>query len=186
MPRLSERLAPFYKMLKSDEKVLVSNELVQQFEEINKALDKFCDLAQQQLLPNKQVALMTDVSFGAVGYAVLTEDDPYQKFTSLRKSNAPVSYGSKTFTPAQIKMSIYAEGVLAIYFTFKEFEDFFWGAPNPVIILTNNKAVTQFLQTKIVPSAPWNVCDYVKTQLCHSTHPRSAKHDSGVLVPLGI
>ena len=32
VPRLSERLAPFYKMLKSDEKVLVSKELVQQFE----------------------------------------------------------------------------------------------------------------------------------------------------------
>ena len=42
VPRLSERLAPFYKMLKSDEKVLVSKELVQQFEEINKALDKCC------------------------------------------------------------------------------------------------------------------------------------------------
>ena len=47
VPRLSERLAPFYKMLNSDEKVLVLKELVQQFEEINKALDKFCDLALQ-------------------------------------------------------------------------------------------------------------------------------------------
>ena len=47
VPRLSERLAPFYKMLKNDEKVLVSKELVQQFEEINRALDKCCDLALQ-------------------------------------------------------------------------------------------------------------------------------------------
>ena len=53
VPRLSERLAPFYKMLKSDEKILVSEELVQQFEEINKALDKCCDLALQQSIPNK-------------------------------------------------------------------------------------------------------------------------------------
>ena len=65
VPRLSERLAPFYKMLKSDEKVLVSKELVQQFEKINKALDKCCDLALQQPIPNKQIALMTDASFGA-------------------------------------------------------------------------------------------------------------------------
>ena len=100
VPRLSERLAPFYKMLKSDEKVLVSKELVQQFEEINKALDKCCDLALQQPIPNKQIALMTDASFGAAGYAGLIEDDPSQKFTSLRKSYAPVAYGSKTFTPA--------------------------------------------------------------------------------------
>ena len=152
VPRLSERLAPFYKMLKSDEKVLVSNELVQQFEEINRALDKCCDLALQQSIPNKQIALMTDASFGAAGYAVLIEDDPNQKFTSLRKSYAPVAYGSKTFNPAQIKMSIYAKEFLAIYFAFKEFGHIFWGAPKPFIILTDNKAVTRFFQTKIVLS----------------------------------
>ena len=139
VPRLSERLAPFYKMLKSDEKVLLSKELVQQFVEINKALDKCCDLALQQPIPNKQSALMTDASFGAAGYAVLIEDHPNQKLSSLRKSYAPVAYGSKTFTPAQIKMSIYAKELVAIYFAFKEFGHIFWGAPKPVIILTDNK-----------------------------------------------
>ena len=148
VPRLSERLAPFYKMLKSDEKVLVSKELVQQFEEINKALDKCCDLALQQPIPNKQIALKTDASFGAAGYAVLIEDDPSQKFTSLRKSYAPVAYGSKTFTPAKIKMSIYAKEFLAIYFAFKEFGHIFWGAPKPVSIFTDSKAVTRFFKRK--------------------------------------
>ena len=148
-------------MLKSDEKVLVSKELVQQIEEINKALDKCCDLAPQQPILNKQIALMTDASFGAAGYAVLIEDDPNQKFTSLRKSYAPEAYESKTFTPAQIKMSIYAKEFLAIYFAFKEFGHIFWGAPKPVIILTDNKAVTRFFQTKIIPPGLWNACDYV-------------------------
>ena len=161
LPRLSEHLAPFYKMLKSEEKVLVLKELVQQFEEINKALDKCCDLALRQPIPNMQIALMTDACFGAAGYAVLIEDDPRQKFTSLRKSYAPVAYGSKTFTPAQIKMSIYAKEFLAIYFAFKEFGHIFWGAPKPVIILTDNKAVTRFFQTKIIPPALWNACEYV-------------------------
>ena len=45
VPRLSERLAPFYIRLKSDEKVLVSKELVQLFEEFNKALDQYYDSA---------------------------------------------------------------------------------------------------------------------------------------------
>ena len=148
-------------MMKSNEKVLVSEELVQHFEEINRALNKCCDLALQQPILNKQNALMTDASFGAAGYAVLIEDDPSQKFTSIRKSFAPVAYGSKTFTPAQIKMSIYAKEILAIYFAFKEFGHIFWGAPEPVIILTKNKAVTRFFQTKIVPPALWNACDYV-------------------------
>ena len=65
-------------------------------------------------ISNKQIALMTDASFGAAGYAVLIEDDPDQKFMSPRKSYAPVAYGSKTFTSAQVKMSIYAKEVLAI------------------------------------------------------------------------
>ena len=113
-------------MLKSDEKVLVSKESVQQFEEINKALDKCCDLALQQPIPNKQITLMTDASFGAAGYAVLIEDDPNQKFTSLRKMYAPVAYGSKTFTPAQIKMSIYAKKISCnFYFALKEFGHIF-------------------------------------------------------------
>ena len=128
VPRMSERLAPFYKLLKSDEKVLVSQELVQQFQEINKAFDKCCNLALQQLLPKKQVYLMTDASFDAAGYAVLIEDDTNQVFTSLRNSYAPVAYGSKTFTPAQIKMSINARDLLENYFAFKKFGHiFFWG-----------------------------------------------------------
>ena len=105
--------------------------------------------------------LMTDASFGAAGFAVLIEDDPNQKFPSISKSYAPVAYGSKTFTPSQIKMSNYAKNSLAIYFAFKKFVHLLWGAPKPVIILTDNKALTRFFQTKIVPPAPWNACDYV-------------------------
>ena len=161
VPRPSECLAPFYKMLKSDEKVLVSKELVQQFGEINRAPDKCCDLALQQPISNKQIALMTDASFGAAGYAVLIEDDPSQNFTSTRKSYASVVFSSKSFTPTQIKMSTYAKEFLAIYFAFKEFGHIFWGEPKPVIILTDNKAVTRFFQTKIVPPALWNACDYL-------------------------
>ena len=155
--RLPERLALFYKMMESDEKVVVLKELVQQFEEINEALDKCCDLARKQPIPNKQIAPKTDSSFGAGGYAVLIEDDTNQKFTSLRKSYAAVAYGSNTFTTAQIKMSICAKEFLAVYFAFIEF----WGAPKPVINLTDNKAVTSFFQTKTVPPALWNACNCV-------------------------
>ena len=72
---------------------------------------------------------MTDASFTAAGYAILTEDDPNQKFTSVKKSYAPIAYGSKTFIPSQLKMSIYAKEFLAIYYAFKEFGHIFWGTP---------------------------------------------------------
>ena len=161
IPRLSEKLTPFFKLLKIDAKVMVTPELLEQFTDINKALDRCCELALKQPLPNKQIALMTDASFSAAGYAVLIEDDPMEKYSSTRKAFAPVAYGSKTFSPAQLKMSIYAKEFLAIFFAFKEFGHIFWGNPTPVIILTDNKSVTRFFQTKIIPPTLWNACDYV-------------------------
>ena len=161
IPRLSEKLTPFFKLLKSDAKVMVTPDLLEQFTEINKALDRCCELAPKQPLPNKQIALMTDASFSAAGYAVLIEDDPMEKYSSMRKAFAPVAYGSKTFSPAQLKMSIYAKEFLAIFFAFKEFGHIFWGTPKSVIILTDNESVTRFFQTKIIPPTLWNACDYV-------------------------
>ena len=58
-------------------------------------------------------------------------------------------------------MSIYAEEFLAIFFAFKEFVQLFWGTSEPLIILTDNKSVTRFFQTKIIPPTLWNACDYV-------------------------
>ena len=49
------------------------------------------ELALKQPLPNKQIALMTDASFSAAGYAVLIEDDPMEKYSSTRKAFAPVA-----------------------------------------------------------------------------------------------
>ena len=161
IPRLSEKLTPFFKLLKNEAKVMVTPELLEQFTEINKALDRCCELALKQPLPNKQIALMTDASFSAAGYAVLIEDDPMEKYSSTRKAFAPVAYGSKTFSPAQMKMSIYAKEFLAIFFAFKDFGHICWGTPTPVIIITDNKSVTRFFQTKIIPPTLWNACNYV-------------------------
>ena len=129
----------------------MTTELVQQFNEINRDLDKCSKLALKQPLPNKQLVLMTDASFKAAGNAILTEDDPNQENSSVEKSYAPIAYGSKTFTPSQLKMSIFAKEFLAIYYAFKEFGRIFWGAPKPINILTYNKSVTRFFQTKIIP-----------------------------------
>ena len=80
----------------------MTTELVEQFNEINRDLDRCSQLALRQPLPNRQLVLMTDASFTAAGYAILTEDDPNQKYTSVKKSYAPIAYDSKTFSfPAQ-------------------------------------------------------------------------------------
>ena len=134
---------------------------MKEFREINEALDRCCQLALRQPLPGKQLVLMTDASFQAAGYAVLIEDNPNQKYTSTRKTYAPIVYGSKTYSPSQIKMSIYAKEFLAIYMAFKEFGHIFWGATKPVIIMTDSKSVTRFFQTKMILPPLWNACDFV-------------------------
>ena len=87
---------------------------------------------------------MTDVSFSAAGNAVLIEDDPMEKYSSMRKTFAPVAFESKTFSPIQLKMSIYA-----IFFAFEEFGHIFWGTPKPLIILIDKKMVTRFFKLKL-------------------------------------
>ena len=42
-----------------------------------------------------------------------------------------------------------------------EFEHILWEATKPTIVLTDNKSVTRFLQTKATPPALWNACEYV-------------------------
>ena len=36
-----------------------------------------------------------------------------------------------------------------------------WEATKPTIVLTDNKSVTRFFQTKAIPPSLWNACGYV-------------------------
>ena len=44
---------------------------------------------------------------------------------------------------------------------FLEVAHVLWEATKPTIVLTDNKSVTRFFQTKAIPPALWNACDYV-------------------------
>ena len=161
IPRLSERLSPFFKLLKETSKFYVPTNLVEEFTNLNKLLENSCQLALKQPLKNKQLIVMSDASFTAAGYAIMIEDDLNQKLQSRRKTYAPIAFGSKTFNPTQTKMSIYAKEFLSIYFAFVEFGHLMWGSKFPVIVFTDNRSVTRFFQTKMIPPALWNACDYV-------------------------
>ena len=50
---------------------------------------------------------------------------------------------------------------MAIYMTFLEFAHILWEATKPTIVLTDNKLVTQFFQTKTIPPSLWSACDYL-------------------------
>ena len=161
IPRMAEKLQPFYKLLKTEVPINITSELKDTFDSVNTALSDACELALKQPIPGKQLVLMTDASFRSAGYALMIEDICDQKVQSKRKTYAPVAFGSKIFSPAQLKMSIYSKEFPAIYMAFLEFAHILWEATKPTIVLTDNKSVTRFFQTKAIPPALWNACDYV-------------------------
>ena len=42
-----------------------------------------------------------------------------------------------------------------------EYSHILWGSSKPTIVLTDNKSVTRFFQTKMIPPSLWNACDFV-------------------------
>ena len=148
-------------MLKQTSQFSIPDTILEAFKNLNQQLEQSCKLALKQPIKNKQLISMTDASFTAAGYAIMIEDDPDQKLHFRRKTYAPIAFGSKTFNPTQLKMSIYVKEIPAIYFEFSEFGHLMWGSVFSVIIFTDNRSVTRFFQTKIIPPALWNACDYV-------------------------
>ena len=75
IPRLSEKLIGIYELLKADAKIIISEELVNDFKTINTSLAEACGLALRQPVAGKQYILMTDASFRALGYALMIEEN---------------------------------------------------------------------------------------------------------------
>ena len=144
IPRMAEKHNPFYKLLKTEVPINITSELKETFDSFNKAFSDACELALKQHIPEKQLVLMTDASFRSAGYALIIEDNPDQKIQSKRETYAPVAFGSKIFSPAQLEMSINSKENLAIYMAFLEFAHILWEATKPTIVLTDNKSVTFF------------------------------------------
>ena len=149
-PRLAEKLNPFYKLLKEDFPINVTSELKETFDSVKKALGDAWQLALKQPIPGKQLVPMIDASFRSGGYALMIEDNPDQKNLPKSKTYAPVAFGSKIFSPSQLKISIYSKESLAIYKAFLDFAHILWEAAKPTIVLTDNKSVRRFLQTKAI------------------------------------
>ena len=131
---MAEKLNPLYKLLKTENPINITSELKKTFGSVNRAQSDACESALKQLIPGKQLVLMTDASFRSAGYALMIEDNPDQKTQSKRKIYAPVAFGSKIFSPAQLKMSIYSKEVLAIYMAFLKFAHILWEATKATIV----------------------------------------------------
>ena len=159
--RMAEKLNPFYKLFKAEVPINITSELKETFDSVNKALSDACELALKEPILGKQLVLMTDASFRNAGYALMIEDKPDQKIQSKRKTYGPVAFRSKVFSTDELKMLIYSKEFSAIYIAFFEFAHILWEESKQTIVLTDNKSVTRFFQTKAIPPSLWNACDYV-------------------------
>ena len=150
-----------YELLKADSKIRISEELVDNFKEINASLAEACGLALRQPIAGKQYILMTDASFRASGYALMIEENDERKILSKRKTFAPVAFGSRVFSPAQLKCPSTARNSWQSTTPSLNTAIYYGRQPIPTLVLTDNRSVTRFFQTKTTPPALWNACDYV-------------------------
>ena len=122
-------------------------------------LQSACEISLRLPMTNRQYVIMADASFYAAGFVLMIQDyTQTANGTSEHKIYAPVSFGSCIFKPNQPKMSIYAKEFLAVHFAR---DIILWGCEKPALVLTDNRAVTRFFQTKIIPPTLWNALDHV-------------------------
>ena len=159
IPWLSEKLLPFYKLTRPGSRWYLGPEHWDSLKKLKTDLRNATLRVLRLPLAGKQFVLMTDASDWAAGYVLLIEDYTKDQEGKETKTYAPVAFGSKKFTQGQYNMTTHAKEFLAVYYAFDSFAHILWGiTTKPVIVLTDNKALSSFLQAKTLPPT---LCKYV-------------------------
>ena len=131
----------------------VTEEILDSFETLKEKLKTTATQTLRLAKPGLQYVILCDASYHSSGFVLMIEDYVKNEKGEDVKSYAPVSFGSKVFNTAQLKMSIYCKEFLSLYFALETFSHFIWGSEKPVLILTDNKSLTRFFQAKTIPPA---------------------------------
>ena len=106
-------------------------------------LTRATDLILRLAKPGLQYVILCDACFHGSGFVLMIEDYLIDQKGKAKKIYAPVSFGLRPFTARQLKFSVYFGEFLALYFTLDHFALFLWGATEPVLVLTDNRRLTQ-------------------------------------------
>ena len=161
MPSLGEKLIPFYKLLKKQIDFEITEHHHKNLETLKADLIQATTLTLRLPKPGLQYVILCDASYHGTGFVLMVEDYVKNEKNEEIKTYAPVSFGSRLFNTAQLKFSIYYKEFLALYFALDHFSHFIWGSVKPVIVLTDNRSLTQFFQAKTIPPSVWNFLDRV-------------------------
>ena len=158
IPNLGLTLLPFYKLLKKDTKTEPSKE---HYDSLEKLKANFLAATETTLgLPKpglKYVLLRDAITYGAV-FVLVVENYPVKGYESQKFTiQFPLdhTYSTKVnsnFPPITKKF-------LGLYYALENFAHFLWCSHHSVLILTNNKKLVQFFQSKVIPPTLWNYLD---------------------------
>ena len=159
IPNLGEKLLPFYKLLRKNVEHYITDDHKKSLKTLKDDLVKATELTLRLAKPGMQYVLLCDASYYGAGFVLMIEDYVKDQKAKERKTYAPVAFGTKLFNEAQLKFSTYYKEFLGLYFALDHFSHFIWGTEKPVIILTDNKSLVQFFQSKTIPPSLWNLLD---------------------------
>ena len=158
IPELAEKLLPFYQLLRNETDFKTTDEHEEILHTLKTNLKHACQLSLRLPRQNDQYVIMADASFYAAGYVLMIKD--YCQIEN-QFQYAPVCFGSRIFPPSFLKLSIYAKEFAAVHYALDTFGHIVWGATQPILILTDNRALTRFFQAKTIPSPLWTAVDHV-------------------------
>ena len=159
IPNLGQKLLPFYKLLRRQNVFTITNHHHESLNTLKADLTRATDLTLCLAKPGLQYVMLCDASFRGTG--LMIEDYLIDEKGKPKKTYAPVSFGSRLFTTTQLKFSVYYKEFPAPYFALDHSAHFKWGATKPVLVLTNNRSMTQFFPSKSIHPSPWNCLDRV-------------------------
>ena len=147
-PRLADKTCCLQELIKKDVPFKLSQKHKDAIFEINECLLRATKMSLKLPLPDKELVVMCNASEHAASYVLLIEDyaDP-----TAKQTYGPIAFGSKKFQGSQMSLTMYVKEFLAMHFAFDEFGHILWVAKKPIIVMTDNKALTRFFQAKPIP-----------------------------------
>ena len=158
---LGQKLLQFYKFSRKENVFTIRNDHHESLNNFKADLVRATDLTLRLAKRGLQYVILCDASFHGTRFVLMIEDYLIDEKGKTKKTYAPVSFGSRLFTTTQLKFSVYYKKLLALYFALDHFAHFIWGATNPVLVLNDNRSLTQFFQSKSIHPSLLNCLDRV-------------------------
>ena len=115
---------PSYKLLGKIFSIEITDEIKSAFEVLRDKLETTTTQAFRLGKPGLQSAILCDASYHSSGFVLMIEDFVKNNKWETVKSYAPVSFSSKVFNTAQLKMSIFCKEFLSLDFALETFSHF--------------------------------------------------------------